>query len=241
MTNKKKPVRKRPTKADYIKKINKLAKENGVTIRTKLNDKEKVILKTPLRTYHPICKKVRKTSVSGFLKYPECQYCSKVSRSKALKDSRMAVYSAYPKPKKGKAKVIDTPPMRKFGELKSPKIVKNPGASKGEQEIQRVLEKLRVDFDVEVPIYLNRHSKTPLRGDFMVYKDGKRFLIEYDGEQHFRAVKAYGGRKGNYRTMARDQAKDNYVKRTKDMKILRIPYWEQENIEYHVRKYLNLL
>lgn len=237
----KKTVKKRPTKEEYIKKAKRLAKNNGVTIITKLENRDKVILSTKIKVYHPVCDKTRPTTLGVFLKLPECRYCSKVSRVNSLKERRMKVYSDFPKPKKGQSKSLPVPKITKYGELSKPKRVKNEGASKGEQEVQRVLEELRVDFKVEVPIFLNKHSKRPLRADFMVYKDGKKYIIEYDGEQHFRSIKAYGGRKGLNRRWALDEAKDNYVKRTKDMDILRIPYWESKNIEYHVRKYLNLL
>lgn len=233
---------KRLTKDEYIEKIMKLAKVNDVTIKTKLKKLDKIILSTPLTIYHKDCKKTRKTKVKGFLSYPECQYCAKVNKNKALNDRRLKKYSKFPKPKKGeKVEILELPKDKKYGPLKNPKSVKNKGASKGEQEVQRVLKELRVPYDVEVPIWLNQYSKTPLRADFMVTLNGKKYMIEYDGEQHFRPIPKYGGPRGHYRTLRLDEAKDAYVRRTKNMSILRIPYWEQVNIEYHIREFLKLL
>lgn len=233
---------KRLTKEEYIEKIMKLAKVNQVNIKTKLATLEKVNLSTKLSIYHKDCKKTRKTTVKGFLSYPECQYCAKVNKNKTLIDKRMKAYSRFPMPKKGeKVEVLELPKLKKFGPLKRGKSTTNKDATKGELEVARVLKDLRVPYVIEYPIFLNRYSKTPLRADFCVTLNEHKYLIEYDGEQHFRAIPKYGGYRGHYRTLRLDEAKDLYVRRNKSYSILRIPYWEFPNIEYHIRKYLKLL
>lgn len=233
----------RKTKDDYINEINKLAKKNHVTIKTDLKNKEKIILKTRIAVYHADCDKTRNCKVGSFLKWPQCQYCSKVKRNESVTKRREKVYSKYPKPKKGErrtARKISSSDLKKVGPLKEGYFKVNDKATAGEREIARVLKELRVSYTIEEPIWLNSHSKTPLRADFCVKLNGKKFIIEYDGEQHFRAVKAYGGARGYYRRLKLDEAKDNFVKRHKEYEILRIPYWEYKNIEYHIRKYLPL-
>lgn len=233
----------RKTKEDYIKLIDDLARKNNVIIKTDLKKKEKIILKTKISVFHEECGKTRNCKVSSFIKWPKCQYCAKIKRNDNIVKRRERVYSKYPRPKKGERRVsrtISASDKKKVGPLKNGYFKVNDDSSAGEREIARVLNELRVSYTIEEPIWLNYHSKTPLRADFCVKLNNKKYIIEYDGEQHFRAIKAYGGAKGYYRRLKLDEAKDNFVKRHKDYEILRIPFWEYKNIEYHIRKYLPL-
>lgn len=234
---------KRRTKDEYIKEINKLAKANSVTIVTDLNSEDKIILKTRISVYHEDCGKTRNCKVSSFFDWPQCQYCAKIQRNEGVVKRREAAYVNFPKPKKGERRKPLTIPKKdlaKVGRLNQGYFKVSKGASAGEQEIARVLELLKVPYSVEMPIWLNKHSKTPLRADFCITIGDVKYIIEYDGEQHFRAVKKYGGMRGYYRRLRLDEAKDIFVKRNKNYKMLRIPYWEFKNIEYHIRKYLPL-
>ena len=233
---------KRKTKEQYIKIIKGKAKLCNLTIKGNLSNREKIILSSRISLYHPVCGKTRNCTVSSFLKYPDCQYCNKVSRNEELIARRAKVYKAFPKPKKGISPVISIPPRlaKKVGKLSVGKLITNGKATKGETLVAAALFKLKVNYTVEHKIWLNVHSKTPLRADFCVPLDGINYLIEYDGEQHFRAIGKYGGRRRYYRTLSLDEAKDRFVRTHSNYKILRIPYWEIENIEYHIRKYLPL-
>ena len=233
---------KRKTKEQYIAEIKRKSKLCGVTIREDLSKREKLIQASKISVFHAVCKKTRRCSVSSFLKYPDCQYCSKVSRNKALIIRREKAYKATPKPKKGKSpeRKLTKSLLKKTGPLSRGRLVTNDKPTKGETLVAETLCKLRVDYTVEHNIWLNSYSKTPLRADFCVPINGVNYLIEYDGEQHFRAIKKYGGMRRYYRTLMLDEAKDRYVRTHANYKILRIPYWEIDNIEYLIRKYLPL-
>lgn len=233
---------KRKTKAQYISAIKKKAKACGVTIIGKIEDKEKIILSSKLVIYHAACKKTRRCKVSSFLAYPDCQYCNKVSRNNALIERRKKAYISYKKPKKGKSapKRITKLLASKTGPLNTGELKLNEKPTAGEKEVASVLCKLKVPYSIEFPIWLNVHSKTPLRADFCVELDGINYIIEYDGEQHFRPIRKYGGYRGYYRTLMLDEAKDRYLKARDNCKLLRIPYWEFDNMEYYIRKFLPL-
>ena len=55
-------------------------------------------------------------------------------------------------------------------------------------------------------------------------------LIEFDGQQHYESVGFFGGEKTYEDTLARDELKNEYCS-TNDIKLIRIAYWDYENIE----------
>ena len=56
------------------------------------------------------------------------------------------------------------------------------------------------------------------------------FVIEYDGKQHFKPVDIFGGQDGFEETQLHDQIKTQYCK-DNNIELIRIPYWEKDNIE----------
>lgn len=65
------------------------------------------------------------------------------------------------------------------------------------------------------------------RFDFAIIDNNQIIrLIEFDGEQHFKDVPSWGGLKLQQQ---RDEIKNNYCKE-KNIPLIRIPYYEQENI-----------
>ncbi len=54
--------------------------------------------------------------------------------------------------------------------------------------------------------------------------------IEYDGEQHYKAFDHFGGKEKLRLTQKRDDIKNNYCK-DNCINLLRVPYWELDNIE----------
>jgi hypothetical protein len=54
--------------------------------------------------------------------------------------------------------------------------------------------------------------------------------IEYDGIQHFESVDYFGGELGFINTQMRDNIKNEYCKNN-NIKLIRIPYWDYENID----------
>jgi hypothetical protein len=69
-----------------------------------------------------------------------------------------------------------------------------------------------------------------LKFDAYFENDGKKYCVEYDGIQHFKAIPYYGGEEGLYELKKRDRLKDEYCKRN-GIKMIRIPYTEFNNIE----------
>lgn len=104
--------------------------------------------------------------------------------------------------------------------------------SKGELLILNLLKELNIDFESQ---YTFDNIKTNANGtpifDFVIFDElnNIKSVIEYDGEQHFKAIKKWGGMKRLKRQQEIDKFKDNYCYKN-DIKIIRIPYTEFKNI-----------
>ncbi|MBF7131501.1 hypothetical protein ITQ94_08630 [Pediococcus pentosaceus] len=103
--------------------------------------------------------------------------------------------------------------------------------SKGENKVSSVLENIAVTFEAQKRFNSCKYKK-PLPFDFYV---NDSFLIEYDGEQHFKPVDFSG--KGaewaikNYELgKLRDNIKTQWAK-DNGIPLVRIPYTEFDNIE----------
>lgn len=68
----------------------------------------------------------------------------------------------------------------------------------------------------------------PLPFDFYIPKNN--ILIEYDGEQHYKSVKMWGGDNAFEKRKLHDSIKTKYCLDNK-IKLLRIPYWDFDNID----------
>ncbi|GKU80170.1 hypothetical protein [Paenibacillus sp. L3-i20] len=89
--------------------------------------------------------------------------------------------------------------------------------------ICKILDELGVVYKREVRLDGCRY-KNPLFFDFAIYKDSKLdFLIEYDGEQHFRATKYMGGTERLLLIKKRDEVKEAYCWANK-IPLLRLNY-----------------
>lgn len=73
----------------------------------------------------------------------------------------------------------------------------------------------------------------PLPFDF--YLPEYNICIEYDGEQHNRSVKHFGGDKAFYTRIKHDNIKNEYCKNN-GISLLRIPYFK--NIEEELNNFL---
>lgn len=85
-------------------------------------------------------------------------------------------------------------------------------------------------------------DKYTLPFDFVVFNNDKLIcLIEFDGEQHYKPIKVFGGDYKFDKTKKHDEIKNEYCK-INNIKLIRIPYWEIKNIssilEYHLKIYL---
>lgn len=90
----------------------------------------------------------------------------------------------------------------------------------GERSVARILEKHGIEFEVEKR-FKECRDKLPLSFDFWI--PSLNTLIEYDGEQHFRTNKFFGGEKRLKLTQRRDRIKSRYAQRT-GKKLIRIKY-----------------
>jgi hypothetical protein len=103
----------------------------------------------------------------------------------------------------------------------------------GEVKIKEYLSQKGVLFESQYT-FSDLAFKNPLRFDYAVFKeenaDKPTLLIEFDGRQHYEPVEFFGGVTEFEKVKMRDSLKDSYCKRC-NIKLLRIPYWEFDNIE----------
>lgn len=93
-------------------------------------------------------------------------------------------------------------------------------ASKGEEKIIKLLQEYNIPFEREKIFSDLKYNGKHLRFDF--YVDNK-YLIEYDGRQHFILDSGYGADLENIQK--RDQIKNDYAK-SHNIPLIRIPYTE---------------
>lgn len=111
-------------------------------------------------------------------------------------------------------------------------------SSKGEYLIRNILLANNINFKTQYTFDDCRSEITNwlLKFDFAIFNNNNdlSFLIEYDGEQHYTGNRFSPNSDVNkekfIRTQLYDIQKDEYCK-THDIDMLRIPYWEYENIE----------
>lgn len=116
-------------------------------------------------------------------------------------------------------------------------ICSNLGESKGVQRIIQFFEASGIDYKREVRFKDCRNIK-PLPFDFMLKVNGDILLVEYDGQQHFIANRAWGGEKTLRETQKRDKIKTNYCIANK-IALIRIPYWDYDETEAILEKVLS--
>lgn len=111
--------------------------------------------------------------------------------------------------------------------------------SKGEREVRNVLLSLNVLHEPQYKIS-NCKNKAQLPFDFAVFNGNRKLvgLIEYDGIQHYKPVKHFGGEKSFLVTQNHDSIKSRYCL-DNDIPLLRIPYYELNNMEALLVNFLN--
>ncbi len=70
-----------------------------------------------------------------------------------------------------------------------------------------------------------------MKFDFAIYDENKKLIkfIEYDGEQHYKPTGGWNSKKNVQETQKRDQEKNQWAKEN-NIPLVRIPYWERDNI-----------
>lgn len=98
--------------------------------------------------------------------------------------------------------------------------------SKGEEKIYSIL----LNNNKHIVRQYKFDNLKLYRFDFAVFKYNKlSYLIEYDGEQHFKPIPAWGGMARFNRQVQIDKIKDKYCK-DNDIRLIRISYKQYNNI-----------
>lgn len=107
-------------------------------------------------------------------------------------------------------------------------------ASYGQIKIEDILKDAGLYFEQEYSFKdLVSSSGHPLRFDFAVFDDDGQidFLIEYQGIQHYKPKPKFGGMTGLKKQQYYDMLKREYCKKH-GIRLVLIPYWDQEMIDY---------
>jgi hypothetical protein len=102
--------------------------------------------------------------------------------------------------------------------------------SHSENKISEILKNNNIKF-IQQKKFKDCKNKRLLPFDFYLPK--MNILIEYDGKQHFKSIKYFGGEEGLKKRQINDQIKDNFAKEN-NIKLIRISY--KENIEDKLRE-----
>nr|DAU16926.1 MAG TPA: restriction enzyme [Caudoviricetes sp.] len=100
-------------------------------------------------------------------------------------------------------------------------------SSNGNKKVENILKKLKINYIVEYK-FENCKFKRQLPFDF--YLPDYNLCIEYDGVQHFEIVKHFGGFDDFITRKIKDTIKNVYCNEN-NIKLIRIPYWDFDNIE----------
>lgn len=107
---------------------------------------------------------------------------------------------------------------------------------KNEAIIKEILLKNNINFQQQFT-FDECKDKLPLPFDFAIFDSNNNLmlLIEYDGEFHYQPIRGSGRLKYQQK---HDEIKNKYCF-LHNIKLLRIPYWEKDNINNIILDYLN--
>lgn len=122
-----------------------------------------------------------------------------------------------------------------FNNIKNGNCCPHCSSSKGEKEIEKLLDKHNIDYRTQY-WFQDCRIQLPLPFDFAVFSNEKLIcLFEYQGIQHYEPVD-FAGKGFNWakKQFKRNQKSDD-IKRTyckdNNIPLLEIPYWEYKNME----------
>lgn len=116
----------------------------------------------------------------------------------------------------------------------------NCQSSKGEDYIRKWLTDNKIEF-IEQYRFKDCRYKLPLPFDFMVNVEGQKYLIEFDGEQHFGKRNYWGRENAREEIKRNDRIKNDYCAKN-NIPLLRIPYWHlrTDRIDRDLNEFLQL-
>lgn len=100
--------------------------------------------------------------------------------------------------------------------------------SLGEEKISLLLKEANIPFEKEKTFESCRFPETDALLRFDFYVDNK-YLIEYDGRQHFKAESGWNTEEQVYKTKLRDEYKNNWCKEN-NIPLIRINYTQLETL-----------
>ena len=104
--------------------------------------------------------------------------------------------------------------------------------SRGEKAVADVLDSLSIE-------YTREHSFEHLgRKRFDFFIPSLNIAIEYDGEQHYKSIDAWGGEEYLESIRQSDALKNDFCDYM-GIDLLRIPYWEFDNIDEIVTNFID--
>ena len=110
------------------------------------------------------------------------------------------------------------------------------GMTYGEHEVANILKRYNIKYKFQYK-YKDCRFINPLPFDF--YLPDYNILIEYDGEQHYKPIDLFGGEENFKYTKQNDNIKNKYCN-DNNIKLIRIPYWDFNNIEEILNKELKV-
>ena len=105
-------------------------------------------------------------------------------------------------------------------------------SSKGERIVENILLNNGIVYKKEFKFKNLRGFKHPLRFDFAIFYNNRiSYLIEIDGEQHFKYIPHFHKTKSDFRKeIIMDQKKNSFCL-LNNIPLIRIPYWELDNLD----------
>lgn len=114
------------------------------------------------------------------------------------------------------------------GNLKTSKGCGCLNISRGAYKIQQLLENNNLNYIKEKTFENCRFPQTNRKARFDFYVENK-YLIEFDGLQHYQTVGGWANENNFIKTQERDNYKNNWCKKN-NIPLIRIPYWKEDNL-----------
>ena len=224
------------TTEQYKKDVYNLVSDEYEVLGEYINSKTKIKIK------HKVCEYVYNATPNNFLRGKRCPKCA--GRCRTTESFKQEVYNLV-----GDEYTVlgeYTSALKKIkmrhntcgfnynarpNDFLSGKRCSKCNESKGEKIVRRVLEKQQILYKSQYKIKGCRNINS-LPFDFAIFNHNKTLncLIEFDGKQHFEPINHFGGEKGFRKRQHNDQIKNQYCK-DNNIKLIRIPYWDFDNIE----------
>jgi hypothetical protein len=117
-----------------------------------------------------------------------------------------------------------------FYKVKRGQWCKQCGSSIGERDIRKVLQEFNIPFAQQFSLPMLPRRKY----DFYFEYGNRRYIIEYDGQQHFEYVRKYHKSKAKFlESQVIDRIKTYSVWKS-NLFLIRIDYTQMEHIRHHI-------